>query len=161
MEKIDNLGSRLQYKSPEKKKKEKIDYPGEKDFSKTIKPLFEKKETGFDFGENKGNKETLSQLLDEVYAKGEVLKESPTLKTIKEYRWSVKKLLKDITEKMVTLEEKVSGVNILKRKRFTLVKIIDTKLESLAAEVLHSQKEQIKILSRVDEINGLLVDLLS
>jgi uncharacterized protein YaaR (DUF327 family) len=161
MEKIDNLGNRLNFKSPEKKKKTKLDYVEKKKFSQTIKPLVEKKEADLDFDGDKGNNETLSQLLDDVYAKGEQLKQSPTLDTIKEYRWSVKKLLKEITEKMLKLEEKVSGINILKRKRFTLVKVIDRKLESLAAEVLRTQKEQLKILSRVDEINGLLVDLLS
>ena len=35
----------------------------------------------------------------------------------------LKKLLKEITEKMLKLEEKVSGINILKRKRFTLVMV--------------------------------------
>lgn len=161
MEKIDNLRNRLKFKSPAKKKQTKFEHVEEKNFVKTLKPLVENKDTGFDLEDNKGNKESLSHLLDEVYAKGEQLKSLPTLENIKEYRWSVKKLLKDITEKMLKLEEKVSGVNILKRKRFTLIKVIDTKLESLAAEVLRSQKEQLKILSKVDEINGLLVDLLS
>lgn len=161
MEKIDNLGNRLNFKSPGKRKRTKLDSVEKKKFSKTIKPLVEKNMTGFDFDDSKDNKESLSHLLDEVYAKGEQLKGSPTLEHIKDYRWSVKRLLKSITEKMLTLEEKVSGVNILKRKRFTLIKVIDTKLESLAAEVLRSQREQLKILSKVDEINGLLVDLLS
>ncbi|MBN2533237.1 MAG: YaaR family protein [Spirochaetales bacterium] len=161
MEKIDNLKNRLNFKSPGKKKKTEFNHIEKKKFAKTIKPLVENNETGFDFKDNNENKETLSRLLDEVYAKGEKLKGSPTLENIKDYRWSVKKLLKDITEKMLKLEEKISGVNILKRKRFTLIKVIDTKLESLAAEVLRAQKEQLRILSKVDEINGLLVDLLS
>ena len=62
---------------------------------------------------------------------------------------------------MVALEEKISGVNILRRKKFTLVKVIDKKLESLAAEVLKNQRDQIGILSAIEEINGLLVNLIT
>ena len=161
MEKIDSLGGRFNFKSQKRKKNTKINYVDNKDFSKTLKPIVEKNETSFDFNDNKGNKGILSELLDEVYAKGEKLKNSPNLENIKDYRWSVKKLLKVVTEKMLKLEENISGVNILKRKRFTLIKVIDKKMESLACEVLQSQSEQFKILSKVDEINGLLVDLFS
>ena len=55
---------------------------------------------------------------------------------------------------------RTSGANIAKRKRFTLVKVIDEKLEALAS-VLAAQKEQLAILAQIDEINGLLVDLVS
>jgi len=61
----------------------------------------------------------------------------------------------------MTAEETTSGANIMKRKRFTLVKVIDEKLEALAASVLAAQKEQIAILAQIDEINGLLVNLVS
>ena len=61
----------------------------------------------------------------------------------------------------IAVEETTSGTNILKRKRFTLVKVIDEKLEALAASVLAAQKEQIAILAQIDEINGLLVNLVS
>ncbi|MBN2440656.1 MAG: DUF327 family protein [Spirochaetales bacterium] len=161
MEKIDNLGNRFNFKSQEKKDKSKTHKVDKNNFSRLLKPIMEKNEADFDFDDKEGNKSLLSEFLDEVYRKGEELKDSPTLEHIKEYRWSIKRLLKAITDKMLALEEKVSGVNILKRKRFTLIKIIDTKMESLAAEILRSQHHQINILSKVDEINGLLVDLLS
>ena len=61
----------------------------------------------------------------------------------------------------IAVEETTSGANILKRKRFTLVKVIDEKLEALAASVLAAQKEQLAILAQIDEINGLLVNLVS
>lgn len=161
MDKIDNLKNYFNFKSQTKKRKAKLENVEKNDFSKTIKPIMEKKETDFNLEEEKENGDNLSVLLDEVYKKGDELKKSPTLYTIKEYKWSVKKLLKNITDKMLKLEEKTSGLNILKRKRFTLIQVIDKKLEALAAEVLRAQNEQIKILSRVDEINGLLIDLLS
>jgi uncharacterized protein len=61
----------------------------------------------------------------------------------------------------IALEEKTSGANILKRKRFTMVKVIDEKLEALAVSVLAAQKDQLAILAQIDEINGMIVNLVS
>ena len=62
---------------------------------------------------------------------------------------------------LMALEEKTSGHSILRRKRFTTIKIIDKKLESLVAEVLRGQTVQIRILERVNEIYGLIIDIVS
>ena len=69
--------------------------------------------------------------------------------------------MKYVVQNSVRVEETTSGANILKRKRFTLVRVIDEKLDALAATVLAGQKEQISILAQIDQINGLLVDLIS
>ena len=58
------------------------------------------------------------------------------------------------------VEEHQSGGNILKRKRFTLVRQIDQKVERLVAGILQSQGRQLDILARLEEIDGMLVDLM-
>jgi len=89
------------------------------------------------------------------------LKKVPTLDAIKDYRQKVKDFVRYIVQRSVRIEERTSGTNILKRKRFTLVRVIDEKLDALAASVLAGQKEQMSILAQVDQINGMLVDLVS
>ena len=69
--------------------------------------------------------------------------------------------LRHVVDHMLEVEETTSGVNLAKRKRYTLVHVIDGKLETLAASVLSAQREQLGILAQVDEINGMLVDLVS
>lgn len=81
--------------------------------------------------------------------------------TIREYRHTVKSFVKFVVQHSIRVEETTSGANIMKRKRFTLVRVIDEKLDALAASVLAGQKEQISILAQIDQINGLLVDLVS
>ena len=83
------------------------------------------------------------------------------MEAIKEYRQQVKAFIKFAVEHSIAVEETTSGANILKRKRFTMVKVIDEKLEALAVSVLAAQKEQLAILAQIDEINGLLVNLVS
>jgi uncharacterized protein YaaR (DUF327 family) len=160
MEKIDSLGSKFTFKKSEKKKKEKLSPAKKKEFSQFLHPVKDIKTVDFLPHEEEGEHETLERMLDDIYKEGDTLKKAPTFARIKSYRGCVKRFLQYITKHMLQVEEKVSGINILKRKRFTLITIIDQKLENLAAEVLSNQSEQLSILKKVDEINGLLVDLI-
>ena len=103
----------------------------------------------------------LEELVDEVYATGDCLKDAQTLENIKRYKGAVKAFLHFVVDNMLLIEEKTSGNNILKRKRFTQIKVIDQKLDRLVRDILQNQYEQLEILQRIDEINGLLVDLLT
>lgn len=101
-----------------------------------------------------------SVLLDEVHLAGENLKRDPDVERIKAYKAAVRNFMHYVVERSYDVVEKSSGGNILKRKKFTSVVVIDERLERLAAEVLSAQRDKLDILRRLDEIYGLLVDLL-
>lgn len=103
----------------------------------------------------------LEALLDDITAIGEKVKQNPTFETIKTYKSAAKSFMKYIVDHSLFVDEKVSSPNILRQKKFTIIRIIDEKLDRLAAGILMNQKATLDILARVDEINGLLVDLLS
>ena len=48
-----------------------------------------------------------------------------------------------------------------KRQQLVTVQTINAKLDELAADILYNQADQLKILAKIEEINGLLVDFLS
>jgi uncharacterized protein len=104
----------------------------------------------------------LEVLLDDVHSYGERLKERPTMERIREYREAVASFLQYIVH--FTFEaETIEGSRfnpMKKQKRYTLVRLVNEKLEKLATGVLANQISQLDILRRVEEINGLLVDLL-
>ncbi len=106
--------------------------------------------------------ELLEDLIDEIHETGEDLKEVPTLENIKRYRQSVSNFMKYIVKNTLDTDTAVSGgLNPLKkRKRYIIIKVIDDNLEHLAAGILQNQLDQLKILEKIDEINGLIVDLL-
>jgi uncharacterized protein YaaR (DUF327 family) len=108
-----------------------------------------------------GRRWTVEELLDAVFASGDELKKAPTLERIKDYRRFVKAFVRYAVDHSLALTRTTSGANVLRRKQFTLVKVIDEKLEDLALSVLSAQGEQMAILAQIDEINGLLVDLIS
>ncbi|MDR2029835.1 MAG: DUF327 family protein [Treponema sp.] len=106
------------------------------------------------------SEEALRELLDDVHSFGDELKRRPFPEEIKQYKRAVRNFLHYVVENGYTIEERTSGVNLKKRKKFTLVQVVDRKLESLAASILANQVSQIELLARIDEIAGLLVDLL-
>lgn len=102
----------------------------------------------------------IEALLDSVHSEGDVLKDSPTFDNIRRYKDAVKRFMAFVVRNSYDTKEAVSGFSILNRKKHTLVVMIDQKLEQLAAGLLQGQKDQMEILRRLEEISGLLVDLL-
>ncbi len=161
MARIDSLGEASSWLIPEKKKAGKKEKAQRKTFSQMVESAAEGEKAEEDDLDQRDSRQGVRELLDGVFASGEALKKVPTMETIKDYRQKVKDFLKYVVQKSVRVEETLSGANILKRKRFTLVRVIDEKLDALAASVLAAQKEQISILAQIDQINGMLVDLVS
>ena len=58
----------------------------------------------------------------------------------------------------IELHERRKG----KKKQIVMnVQVINKKLDDLAADILYNQADQLKILAKIDEINGIVVNLLS
>ena len=99
--------------------------------------------------------------MDEVHETGDRLKENPTVDLVQAYKKAVRDFVHFVVERSFSVEQKTSGRNILKRNAYFKVSVIDESLEKLAAEILRNQRDNLEILRRVDEINGMLIDLLS
>ena len=105
----------------------------------------------------------LEELLDEVHQAGDRLKQTPTMTAVLEYKHAVKGFVKFVVEQGLELveQEGVKFANPMKKqKKYTIIKVVDQKLEKLAAGVLQNQMSQLKMLEAVNEIYGLLVDLM-
>jgi uncharacterized protein YaaR (DUF327 family) len=48
----------------------------------------------------------------------------------------------------------------MKRKSHAGIMVVDRKLEQLAAGILSGQTSQLELLARIEEITGILIDLL-
>ena len=101
-----------------------------------------------------------AELLDAVHSYGEALRKDPNPEHIKAYKKAVRNFVHYVVENAYDLSEQTSGRNIMKRKKYTTVVVVDEKLERLAADLMSSQRDRLDILRRLDEIHGLLVDLL-
>ena len=159
MARIDPLAGFFPFRKPEKKKpKERAELLK---FSAKLESIQQREEEELTAelngeAEYKGN---LENHLDRVHEQGDRLKELPTVENVQNYRKAVSSFLKYAFARMFSVERNISGVNILKRKYFTRIKVIDRKIERLVADILQNQAAQLDLIARVDEINGLLIDL--
>ncbi|MBN2551566.1 MAG: DUF327 family protein [Spirochaetales bacterium] len=161
MDRIESLdGSYLSGRSRRKKDKSTKTIKG-RSFQSLVEQTTEDGAALFDVDVQNEHGENLEQLLDDVHQTGEMLIESQSLESVKRYRRAVRAFLDYVVANMLSVEEQTSGGNILRRKRFTQVKIIDSKLERLVGSVLQNQGRQLDLLEKINEIQGLLVDLVT
>lgn len=105
----------------------------------------------------------LEELLDAVHSTGDSLKKRQNDESIQGYRRAVHAFLKYVLHRAYETERHQSRPNARRgvQKTYLLVQTVDRKLERLVVDVLRSQLEQLEMLKRIEEINGLLVDLTS
>ena len=120
------------------------------------------------------SEETAVQLMDEVHLAGSALLDRPLPDEILRYKQSVRNFMHYIVKNGFTVETEAGlprfmlpgftgqrGTDeALERRKYNKVQVIDKKLEDMAAGILAGQRDQLKILAGLEEINGLLIDLL-
>jgi uncharacterized protein YaaR (DUF327 family) len=100
-------------------------------------------------------------MLEEISAQGKKIAKHMDVKDMRHYR----ELIKEFMNEIVNRSHKFSRENFLDKKGrhrvYTMIKLVDKNLDDLAAELIKDEKDHISILSRIDEIRGLLLDILS
>lgn len=103
----------------------------------------------------------VDSLLSNITFQGERIAEHKDIRDMKKYR----ELIREFMNEVVYRSHKFSRENFLDRKGrhrvYGLIKLIDENLDELARELLKDEKDHIAILSRIGEIRGLLLDILT
>jgi uncharacterized protein YaaR (DUF327 family) len=107
------------------------------------------------------SEETVNFLMDEVRSAGDTLKDHPLPEEILRYKQAVRNFMHYVVENSYAIH--TSTTMLRKRKNLkpnVTVQVVDKKLEDLAAMLLTGQMSQLKLAASLEEINGLLIDLL-
>lgn len=103
----------------------------------------------------------LNAMMDEIQAQGKKIAKHVDIRDLKHYRELIRQFLNEI----VSRSHKFSRENFLDKKGrhrvYAMIRLVDKNLDELAAELIKEEKDHILILSKVDEITGLLLDILS
>jgi hypothetical protein len=97
------------------------------------------------------------RLVEEIAEHGRRFAKNPNQKLLKIYKSMIKDFLKYVTEHMYQVEHYTGGRT--KQKIYSITRIIDEKLHDLTTYVMSQQTRNIDLLSTLDEIRGLLIDL--
>jgi len=101
----------------------------------------------------------LNSFLSELEIKGKKLVESLTLKDLLEFKNMVKDFLKATLGQSRSMQEESLWDFRGQPKIMSRITKINQALEELGTQVLESQQEPLKILAKIDEIRGLILDL--
>jgi uncharacterized protein YaaR (DUF327 family) len=160
MDRIESLEAFYLAQRSERRKSRRTRGAGKSSFLRVLETTKEGAPAESEAGELPEGHGSLAELLDEVHESGEALVAVQTLENVRRYRQAIRFFVEQVVRATIAVEERTSGSDVLKRKRFTQIQVIDRKLERLLADVLQSQHRQLDILERVEEIQGLLVDLM-
>jgi len=103
----------------------------------------------------------LKVMIGDITDQGQKLAKHMDVKDLKKYR----ELIKDFVNEVVTHSHKFSRENFLDRRGrhrvYGIVKLVDKNVDELAQELIKDEKSNLKILGHVDEIRGLLLDIMT
>lgn len=98
-------------------------------------------------------------LMTDITAQGKRIAEHMDIRDMKRYRG----LIKDFLNEVVYRSHKFSRENFLDRRGrhrvYGIIKLIDSNLDELASELVSDEADHISILSKIGEIEGLLLDI--
>lgn len=111
--------------------------------------------------EEKDLQEKLNCLMEEITKQGEKISKHMDIKDMKQYR----SLVKEFMNEVVNRSHEFSRENFLDRRGrhrvYGIVKLVDKNLDELAGELVKDEKDNINILGKIGEIQGLLLDILA
>ena len=111
--------------------------------------------------EEAGLSERLSVMMQEITMQGEKLGKHMDVRDMKHYR----RLIQEFMNEIVNRSHKFSRENFLDRRGrhrvYGMIKRGNVVLDELAGELIKEEKDTLAILSKVDEIRGLLLDIIT
>lgn len=103
----------------------------------------------------------LNFMLEEISAQGKKLGKHMDVRDMKRYR----ELIREFMNEIVSRSHKFARENFLDRKGrhrvYTMIKLVNKELDELALELIKDEKDHISILNKIDEIRGLLIDIIT
>lgn len=101
-------------------------------------------------------KEELEAYIKEIKITGERLAVTQNYTDVIKYKQVIKGYLKSMVDYVYDLNKNDSFWD---KNYFTTVKTVNEKLEEITKELIYEQKENIDVAAKIDEINGLLIDI--
>lgn len=103
----------------------------------------------------------LNTLMEEITMQGEKLGKKRDVRDMKKYRGLIKEFMNEI----VSHSHSFSRENFLDRKGrhrvYGIIRLVDENLDALAKELMKDEQDHLAILSKIGEIRGLLLDILT
>jgi len=105
--------------------------------------------------------ETLLKMSEKISEQGKILSEHMDLKDFKQY----KDMISEFMNEIISTSHKFTRENFLDRrgrhKIYGLIRLVNKNVDDIAQELLKEEKNNISILQKIDEIRGLILDIIT
>jgi len=102
----------------------------------------------------------LTEMKNEIDEQGKRLSDRVDVREFEKYRRLIREFLDEIVSNGYTFSREDAYASRGKHRYIATVKIIDEKLDALGKEVISDHADKIEILHKLDDIRGLLLDLM-
>lgn len=108
------------------------------------------------FAKRKKTEQDLENYLVDIKKKGEKLITTKSYSDVRNYKNAIKEYLSSVVEYMYQVDR---NTNFWENQYFITVDVVNEKLEELTRDIMSEQKENIDIASKIDKLEGLLLDV--
>ncbi len=103
--------------------------------------------------------ERLNLMMEDIVQQGKQIAKRNDIRDMQRYRF----LIKDFLNEVVTRSHAFSRENFLDRRGrhrvYGIIRLVDENLDELAKELVKDEKDNISILAKIGQIQGLLLDI--
>ncbi len=103
----------------------------------------------------------VAELMGDITEMGKRIAKKTDVRDMRRYRELIKSFLNEVVYRSHSFERENFLDKRGRHRVYGIVKLIDENLDALAEELIKDEKDNIAILDRVDEIRGLLLDILT
>jgi len=102
----------------------------------------------------------LAEMREDINKQGERLSDRVDVKEFEKYRKLIREFLDEIVSNGYTFSREDAYASRGRHRYIATVKVIDEKLDELGKEVMKEQADKIDIIHKIDDIRGLLLDIM-
>ena len=103
----------------------------------------------------------LAELKKEIDEQGQRLADRVDVRELEKYRRLIREFLDEIVSNGYTFSREDAYASRGRHRYIATVQIVDEKLDALGKEVIKEHADKIEILNKIDDIRGLLLDLMT
>ncbi|HOR13390.1 MAG TPA: YaaR family protein [Clostridia bacterium] len=109
--------------------------------------------------DNSEHERYMHELTERIYKQGEIVGTKADLNEFQKYRALISELLNETVSNAYEFTKTSQFDSIGRQKVFALIRKVNKSLDALAAEILKNEADTLTMMSLVEDIRGLLVDL--
>lgn len=107
------------------------------------------------------HRDTLVELTKGIFEQGEIVAQRCDIKEFKKYKELLSEFFREVTDSEYEFRKDATFDSRGRKRLYANIKRVNTDMEKLATELLKTQQNQVEVLAMVEDIRGIILDILA